>query len=218
MQQYLLQAYRSIQHFIAPPMCAYCKRLMAERAPLCQICLQRVKPIVSLRLELTKNYVIPVFAISFYHEPLKSLVVAKSWSDIVASSLLGQLMWDLTHVKHVQFDCIVPVPLHWTRYAYRGYNQADEMAKVLSEKSGKPVAHMLARGKRTPILAAFSLQKREEAVQDAFILTKRANEYTGKHILVVDDVLTTGATLKSALRVLRTSKPASITVIVACRA
>jgi ComF family protein len=191
---------------------------MAERAPLCQACLKRVQPIVSLRLELTKNYVIPVFAISLYQEPIKSLVVAKSWSDIVASSLIGQLMWDLTNVKHVQFDCIVPVPLHWTRYAYRGYNQADEMAKVLSEKSGKPVAHMLARGKRTPILAAFSLQKREEAVQDAFVLTTRANEYTGKHILVVDDVLTTGATLKSALRVLRMSKPASITVIVACRA
>ncbi len=199
-------------------MCAYCKCLLDKRAPLCVTCLQKVKPIVSLRLELTKNCTIPVFAISFYREPLKSLVVAKSWSDIVASSLLGELMWDLTNVKHAQFDCIMPVPLHWTRYAYRGYNQAEEMAKVLSKKSGKPVAHLLERGKRTPILAAFSLQKREEAVQDAFVLTRGANQYAGKHILVVDDVLTTGATLKSALRVLRMSKPASITVVVACRA
>jgi ComF family protein len=215
---YIVRAYRAFQHFIAPPFCAYCKRLMPERAPLCGVCLKRVHPIVSLRLELTKNYVVPVFAISRYHEPLKSLVVAKSWSDIVASSLLGELMWDLTNVKHAEFDYIVPVPLHWSRYAYRGYNQADEMAKVLSEKSGKPVAHMLSRGKRTPILAAFSLQKREAAVQDAFVLTSRADNYMGKHLLVVDDVLTTGATLKSALRILRTSKPASITVVVACRA
>lgn len=191
---------------------------MAERSPLCEVCLQRVKPIVSLRLELTKNYAVPVFAISFYQEPIKSLVVAKSWSDIVASALLGELIWDLTHVRHAQFDCIVPVPLHWTRYAYRGYNQAEEIAKVLSAKSGKPVVHMLARGKRTPILATFSLAKREEAVEDAFRLTSRANQYAGKHILMVDDVLTTGATLKSALRVLRTNKPASVTVVVACRA
>lgn len=217
-QHYFRSFYHSFQHFIAPPLCAYCKSLMAERAPLCQRCLQRVNPIVSLRLELTKNYAVPVFAISFYQEPLKSLVVAKSWSDIVASSLLGELMWDMTNVKHAQFDCVVPVPLHWTRYAYRGYNQAEEMANVLSVKSGKPVIHMLARGKKTPILAAFSLQKRQEAVQDAFVLTRQAHEYTGKHLLVVDDVLTTGATLKSALRVLRKSKPASITVIVACRA
>lgn len=186
--------------------------------PLCQICLRRVKPIVSLRLELTKNYVVPVFAISPYQEPIKSLVIAKSWSDIVASSLLGHLMWELTNVKQVPFDCIVPIPLHWTRYAYRGYNQADEMAKVLSAKSGKPVAHLLARGKRTPILAAFSLAQREHAVQDAFRLTAHAQQYAGKNLLVVDDVLTTGATLKAALRILRTCKPASITVVVACRA
>lgn len=216
--KYITQLYHHLQHFIAPPLCAYCKRLMQERVPLCHTCLRRVNPIVSQRLELTKNYAVPVFAISAYHEPIKSLVVAKSWSDIVASSLLGQLMWDLTHIRHVPFDAIVPVPLHWTRYAYRGYNQADEMAKVLSSKSGKPVAHLLARGKRTPILAAFSSAQREQAVQDAFYLTPKAQEYAGKHLLVVDDVLTTGATLKSALRVLRSCKPASITVIVACRA
>ena len=213
----LYNFYHAIQHFIAPPLCAYCKRLMAERTPLCEICLRRISPIISLRLELTPTYVVPVFAISRYQEPIKSLVVAKSWSDIVASSLLGQLMWELTNVKQVPFDCIVPIPLHWTRYAYRGYNQAHEMAKVLSKKSGKPVAHMLARGKRTPILAAFSSAQREQAVHDAFRLTAHAQQYTGKHLLVVDDVLTTGATLKSALRVLRTCKPASITVIVACR-
>jgi len=216
--QYLYNFYHSLQHFIAPPLCAYCKRLMANRMPLCPACLRRVKPIVSLRLELTKNYVIPVFAISPYQEPIKSLVVAKSWSDIVASSLLGELMWDLTNVKHAQFDCIVPIPLHWTRYAYRGYNQAEQMAKVLSKKSSKPIAHILARGKRTPILAAFSSAQREQAVQDAFYLTAKAKEYAGKDLLVVDDVLTTGATLKSALRILRGCKPASITVIVACRA
>lgn len=218
MQKILISAYHSLQHFIAPPICAYCKRLMQERAPLCQTCLRRVNLIVSQRLELTKNYAVQVFAISAYHEPIKSLVVAKSWSDIVASSLLGQLMWDLTNIRHVPFDAIVPVPLHWTRYAYRGYNQADEMGKVLSAKSGKPVAHLLARGKRTPILAAFSSAQREQAVQDAFYLTPKAEQYTGKHLLVVDDVLTTGATLKSALRILRGCKPASITVIVACRA
>lgn len=216
--QHLSTIYRSIQDFIAPPLCAYCKCLMLTRSPLCGHCLQQVKPIVSLRLELTKTYAVPVFAVSLYQEPLKSLVVAKSWSDITASSLLGHLIWDLTHVRHAQFDCIVPVPLHWTRYAYRGYNQAEEIAKVLSRKSGKQVVHMLMRGKRTPILARFSSKKREEVVEDAFMLTSNAYHYAGKHILVVDDVLTTGATLKSALRLLRTCKPASISVVVACRA
>ena len=214
---YITRLYHTFQHFIAPPLCAYCKRLMQERAPLCQTCLRRVQPIVSQRLELTKNYAVPVFAISAYQEPIQSLVIAKNWSDIVASSLLGQLMWDLTHIKNIPFDCIVPIPLHWTRYAYRGYNQVDEMAKVLSTKSGKPLVHLLTRTKRTPILATFSSAQREQAVQDAFYLTSKAADYAGKHILVVDDVLTTGATLKSALRILRECKPASITVIVACR-
>lgn len=216
--KYLFLAYNYLQHLIAPPLCSYCKQFIPKPAPLCTACLKRVQPVVSLKLELTKTYSVPVFAISLYQEPLKSLVVAKSWSDIVASVQLGQLMWELTHVKHVSFDCIVPIPLHWTRYAYRGYNQAEEMAKVLSAQSGKPLEHLLSREKRTPILAQFSEQKRTTMVRDAFILNSCAQQYTGKHILIVDDVLTTGATLKSALRVLRTCKPASLTVIVACRA
>ena len=46
-------------------------------------------------------------------------------------------MYELTPIENLQFDLIVPIPLHWTRYAWRGYNQAEEMAKTLSEKLDK---------------------------------------------------------------------------------
>ncbi|MGK3945895.1 hypothetical protein ABK046_47060, partial [Streptomyces caeruleatus] len=84
-----------------------------------------------------------MFAISDYEYPLRSLVQAKQYGNRCASRQLGQLLWEHTPLTQIQFDIIVPIPLHWTRYAWRGFNQSEEMARVVSEYSGKPVVKLL---------------------------------------------------------------------------
>jgi ComF family protein len=159
-----------------------------------------------------------VLAISDYQYPLKKLILAKQYGKRVASKQLGELIWYMTYVRHASFEVIVPIPLHWTRYAWRGYNQAIEMGNVIAQESGKPLSELLYRSRRTVFQSTLHKQERQENTRNIFALTKFDRSlYRNKHILLVDDLLTTGATMREAARTLLTLNPASITGVVACR-
>jgi ComF family protein len=159
----------------------------------------------------------PVLAIGAYAQPLRSLILAKSHSNRAVSYQLGKLVWELSYIRNAEFDIIVPVPLHWTRYAWRGYNQAHVMAEVISEKTGKPIISLLKRMKRTPYQSEVKGVQRIQNVKDIFMLTKHYQEHANKKILLVDDLMTTGATLQSAAKKLMRLKPEKLTAIVAAR-
>lgn len=203
---------------IAPPFCFHCKLFLDADSVFCVDCLLLIRPIVSKQLPLTKKYSIVVYAISDYQDPLKSLILAKGSSNRAAAVSLAQLIWDHTVLKNQIVDCIIPIPLHWMRYAWRGYNQAEEMALVLSKKAGVSIINALKRSKRTNFQSLLTYEKRFENIKDCFqVKTKYKNEIKGKHIVLVDDLMTSGATLQTAARVLRKYKPASIRAVVACR-
>ena len=203
--------------FIAPPFCAYCKIFLSERAIFCERCLALIRPIVSTDVTVNKTYSMRIFAISDYQEPLKNLIVAKSWSDIVASQQLGQLIWEMSYFKYQPCDILVPVPLHWMRAAKRGFNQAEIIAQTLAKNKGCAVKNVIHRIKQTPFQSALAVVDRAANVSDAFKATDACNVITGKHIFIVDDLMTTGATLKAVAKELSHYKPASISAVVACR-
>lgn len=190
---------------------------MSEDNVLCNTCFNRIKPVVTYPLQVTKKYEVPVFAISAYQDPLRALIKAKHYRHRKTSHELGQLLWSNTNLQHQTFDIIVPVPLHWTRYAWRWFNQSEEIAKVISQKSTKPLVLLLRRIKKTKFQTGLSRQERLKNIAHSFSLVDHASEHKNKHILLVDDVLTTGATLKEAVQVLRVLKPASITIAVIAR-
>jgi competence protein ComFC len=157
-------------------------------------------------------------AIMKYRDPLKHLLLSKARSDIVTAYDIGHLMWEYTNIRHIAFDYIVPIPLHWTRYAWRGFNQAEEMGKILAHKGDKPLVHLIKRKRSTPFQSSLAPLKRAENVKDVFAInTHNQALYHGKHLLLVDDLMTTGSTLKEAGKVLLKLKPRSITAVVACR-
>jgi ComF family protein len=202
---------------LAPPACAYCAILLPEREVFCKTCVQKIRPIVSKSIAITPSKHMTVFAITDYKDPLKKLILAKRWPHDVASYQLGQLIGQYTPIKDMPYDCIVPIPLHWTRYAYRGFNQAEIIASVLAQQIKKPMVHLLKRTVCTTYQAGLTQEKRHKNVHDVFTLNENVHVYSGKHLLLVDDLMTTGATLKAAARELLKVKPASITAVVACR-
>lgn len=212
--------YKQIMYLIVPPFCVYCKQWLSERLIFCMRCNDLIQPIVSTQIAITASVSMSIFAISPYQEPLKSLILAKLQSQRLSSLQLGALMWELTSLDNLNFDFIVPIPLHWTRYAHRGYNQAEVIASIIAQKSGKPLVNLLKRRKRTLFQAQLSVEERSLNLQDAFDLTisqEDLKRYSGKIILLVDDLMTTGSTFKTAAKKLLLVKPANIYGVVACR-
>lgn len=210
--------YQTFLRIIAPPFCAHCKQFLSQRTVFCDECANKIKPVVSTTLRITQTKSVKVFAVSGYEQPLKGLILAKSSANLVGTKKLATLIWDHTNIKHSEFDCITSIALHWTRYAYRGYNQAHEIAKELGKLSNKKVVELLKRKKYTVYQSKLSYDKRIQNVENIFVLKQHKKEqFKNKHILLVDDLMTTGATLKAACKELFKLKPASITVVVACR-
>lgn len=206
-----------ILYIIYPPRCLVCRLSMHTRQSLCKQCKLSIMPIVSGVLHI-KNMSIPVFAVSEYKDPIRQLILAKHRSDRAASYCLADLMWQMTYLHERAIDYFIPVPLHWTRYAWRGFNQSHEIARGLAAKSGKSIACIVKRSKKTTFQAALSVEDRVKNVASAFSLsTKNKDQYQGKHLVVVDDLMTTGSTLQAVCKELIKVKPASITVVVAAR-
>ncbi|MDE2127592.1 MAG: ComF family protein [Armatimonadetes bacterium] len=115
-------------------------------------------------------------------------------------------------------DAIVPVPLHWWRARMRGFNQSHLLAEAASERLGISIAHRaLRRIRYTPPQIQLASADREVNVQGAFAAGE-VTALTGKHVLIVDDVMTTMATVTECARVLRACGVQTITVAAVARA
>src|SRR4030095_10049605 len=174
---FLCKMKNNVIAYIMPSICAYCKKFLSTQAIFCSSCKEKIFPIVSKKIDITSTFSVTVFAISDYKDPLKKLILAKGWSDALASYQMGELLWEYVPLDQLDCDIIVPIPLHWTRYAWRGFNQAEEMAKAISEKSGKPVVHLLQRTKKTKFQNMLSKEERFLNVQSTFKIALSVSDY-----------------------------------------
>jgi len=118
-----------------------------------------------------------------------------------------------------QADVLVPVPLHWRRGWSRRYNQSGALARVISRQSGvKLAAEALRRIRPTQQQIGLSRPQRASNVQGAFkVAPERSAEIAGRRVVLVDDVLTSGATTDACSRALLRAKAAQVDVLVFAR-
>lgn len=143
--------------------------------------------------------------------PIQSLIHGLKYSGMMRlGRTLGAMAAESVSSK---CDYIVPVPLHRTRRAERGYNQAHVLATGLGQVLRTPIADVCTRIRPTPTQTRLSLPERVENVRGAFALRRRAKSIAAKDVLVVDDVMTTGATIMSVCETIADAKPNSISVL-----
>ena len=115
------------------------------------------------------------------------------------------------------FDVIVPMPLHWRRRWSRGFNQAALLARELAAATGVPLARAVRRSRSTEAQARLSRTARHANVRDAFVVPRPAS-VAGKRVLLVDDVMTTGATLSACARAMKRGGASHVAAITLARA
>ena len=143
-----------------------------------------LEPFAAVRCALTYEY------------PVDRLIAAAKFGrQLTVARGLGQLLaWRLPALPHPP-DAVVPVPLHWRREASRGFNQAEEIARALCEARRWPLRTDLCRRiLPTPEQSGLGAARRQENLRGAFALAGVRALGRCRHVLLVDDVLTTGAT------------------------
>jgi ComF family protein len=158
-----------------------------------------------------------LLALWSYRSPLDSVVRGLKFGRLdYLGGHLATALADGLGDRLAGFDRVVPVPLHWRRRLARGYNQAEQIAKPLATRLGLPCAPLLTRRRATPPQSLLGKADRLANLRKAFRVP-RPGEVRGLHVLLVDDVATTGATLDAAARVLKNAGAASVTALVAGR-
>jgi competence protein ComFC len=130
------------------------------------------------------------------------------------AAFLGDLLYE-SLIQNEEFEgvvekydvILVPVPLNVNKLRKRGYNQAGVLAKELGKKLNMPVLDCLVRIKDTKTQVGLSKKERQENIKDAFqVRDKMVEKVKNKNILIIDDVLTTGATFSEITRILKDAK------------
>ncbi len=224
--------------FIFPKLCFHCSEKMAsENFLLCSSCftfLELIDPLSSCPRCFSSAYdrgtsfcsvchnkssfLTAMASALDYEGPAETLIKKFKYHDrpYLAESLASFMVMQLFELKWPLPDCIIPVPISQVRLICRGYNQSLLLAKEIGRLLNKPVIEALGRKSGDFSQASLGYHQRLKMEGDSLFL-KRNMDLQDKKVLLIDDVLTTGTTLRRCAEVLIESCPHHIYGMTVCR-
>jgi ComF family protein len=155
-----------------------------------------------------------------YDDIARALVLSFKYGDrLDLAPMIGQWMARAGRELLADANALIPVPLHWRRLWSRRFHQSATLAGAISGLSGVPVLHdALKRVRATPQQVGLSKNERADNVQGAFrVLVEKKSDVAGRRLMLIDDVLTSGATVDTCARVLLRAGAAHVDVLVFAR-
>ena len=236
----LRAALRTILDVALPPLCPSCRDPLGDGAGLCASCWSKLSPIEKpycARLGIPFVYdpgpgLLSMEAMAHppaydraraavrYDEVARKLVLAFKYGDrLDLAPMMGAWMTRAGRELLADADALMPVPLHWRRLWARRFNQAAALSGAISSLSSIPVLHdTLKRVRPTAQQVGLSKSERADNVQGAFrVPDDRKADVAGRRIVLVDDVLTSGATVDTGARALLRAGARSVDVLVFAR-
>ena len=199
--------------FFLPRFCPGCnKKLLPDENPVCIECLSSILVADEIRLEdeydrnFSSSKIIKDFYSRFVFETdktLQSVIHAlKYQKKFKLGIFLGEILSEGIKTRNWQVDLIVPVPIHPLKKVERGYNQSDYIVNGLSKSLNIPYStKLIKRTRHTESQTKLKMKARAQNVADAFDV-RITKKIIGKNILIVDDIITTGATIQECGRAL----------------
>lgn len=183
------------------------KRQQQAPSSICPVCLER-----EYGFERARSYA------SYRGNLVRAIVLLKFERIEPLGKWFAERLKEVVQQHHLDGGLVVPVPLHRQREKERGYNQADLIAKPLARSLGLPCKSLLlVRTKPRPDKHILSLEERWDAVRGAFA-TRPGAQVDNLRVLLVDDVMTSGATLDACAKVLRGAGAKSVIGLTVARA
>ena len=230
---------RVVLDFVYPPVCLVCKEVIREeflpesKALVCSCCWNNLEieekpfcPECKVELKISQlhdcsAYLNKVYALGVFDENFQALIhhfkykgkisLGKRLGYRLAEELKGQNLSDFTY--------LIPVPLHKVRKRERGFNQSEILGEALAQKLNLRLPqNILIRIKNTKDQTKLSIEERKENVAGAFQVQDKQKILHGKKIILVDDVITTGATLNECARVLKQAGAKEILAVTIAKA
>ena len=196
------QSVKVLLNILFPPLCVFCGRGLELTTSggfrVCSSCTDSL-PFVNVRSESN----IAVFA--FEGKVREAVHGLKFQSRKSYAETFARFMAILIENRYadITFDCLIPIPMTKKKQKSRGYNQAAEMAKYISEHTGIPVSQSVLRKiKETVSQTELTAEERAENVKGVYEVNNGA-DVNGKTILLIDDVYTTGSTINECANVLK---------------
>ncbi|MEI8209244.1 MAG: ComF family protein [Methylococcales bacterium] len=202
-----------IQDYLLPPTCILCGNPGFNSRDLCEHCYQRLARNRDCCYRCAERFSVPIItpqlcgkclssppafdetlAPFVYQGEMRHLITTLKYGTQTKNArLLGLLLTDYLKENAQLPELIIPVPLHKVRYRERGFNQTIEIATTLSKTLNIPLnSSACIRTENTPHQVALNAQQRQINITNAFKIIKPINV---QHIAIVDDVMTTGATV-----------------------
>jgi len=242
----LAEARDAVASIVFPAACRVCERLLtrASRIPICDICLgsfaplpEKIcvtcgRPLEAYPLREGEALLCPACKTGQYEFDrarsyavyegalIRAIVLLKFEEMTPLGHWFGEQLAELVRRggEELAADVVVPVPLHRDRQRERGYNQADLIARPLARRLGLPCRPvLLVRTKPRPDKLHLSLEERWSSVRGAFA-AKPGSRVDNLRVLLVDDVMTTGATLDACARALRQAGARTVIGLTVARA
>lgn len=225
--------------YVAPEVCCVCRRrLVAGERHICTHCLVALPrtgyygAATPMSAVVANGIAPPGFTAAwfFYNHssPYADIVRRAKFDDRPSLARYAGVLMARELIAHEQslvaagsrqmpfsaVELLLPVPMHWSRRLHRGFNQSVEIARGIADVAGIPVGDNLVALKRHPKQSRRRADKRRKNLVDNFAVAD-SHELDGKHIAIVDDVVTTGATVAECIRAISVSgaRPASIGII-----
>ena len=238
-QRLFILIVRPAIQLLYPPRCLLCASPGSNGADLCEHCQQSLPfnqtACISCALPLPANIsesatcgrcqkksplYDQAYSIFSYEQPVIWLIQQLKFNEkLVHARLLGGLIAEstcVTKIAELEDVCILPVPLHKKRLSQRGFNQSIELARALSKKTGWPMElKSVERVRDTSAQTGLDAKERRKNIRGAFEVIQ---PMTYKHVVIVDDVVTTGSTANELARVLKKSGVEKVTVLSLARA
>ncbi|MDJ0812200.1 MAG: ComF family protein [Woeseiaceae bacterium] len=178
-----------------PPRCAFCGQQQLH--PVCAPCRDDL-PWLEPRFDL-EPFAVAIAPLAYAFPVDAAIRRFKFHRRLAYGPAFAHLLRQAAGLLPDDIDAVLAVPLHWRRQARRGFNQAAEIARPICRRTGLPQLTGVSRSRSTPYQSGLSAGRRRQNLRNAFRL-RGAADY--RHVLVIDDVITTGETCRQVAKVL----------------